>query len=117
MDKSVIKELYLHWNLLKSVFTKNLFASLAENEKLVVLDLSNNSSGIGIDDCLQEINEFFSTNKTLVHLDLSFNYFGFEQSKSISLGLEKNKTIYGFHFVGNAGYVDNRGFLIPEEIT
>lgn len=33
----------------------------------------------------------------------------------ISKALEKNKTIYGFHFSGNYGYVDSRGFLIIDE--
>ena len=29
----------------------------------------------------------------------------------IANGLKKNRTIYGFHFVGNYGYVDSKGFL------
>jgi len=31
------------------------------------------------------------------------------------MALEKNKSIYGFHFAGNVGYVDSRGFLVFEE--
>ena len=107
----------MHWNLLKAPFGKSIFAILAENDTIAVLDLSNNSMGIGVENCIEEINNFFATNKTLVHLDMSYNYFNYEQSKSLSAGLELNKTIYGFHFVGNCGYVDDRGFLIPEEIS
>jgi len=33
----------------------------------------------------------------------------------VAEGLTKNKTIYGFHFAGNSGYVDSKGFLIPAE--
>ena len=29
----------------------------------------------------------------------------------IADGLKKNRTIYGFHFLGNFGYVDSKGFL------
>jgi NLR family CARD domain-containing protein 3 len=29
--------------------------------------------------------------------------------------LKSNRTIYGFHFTGNYGYVDARGFLVVVE--
>ena len=29
--------------------------------------------------------------------------------------MENNKTIYGFHFKGNCGYIDSKGFLILKE--
>lgn len=48
----------------------------------------------------------------MIHLDLSNNHFGLEDSLEIATALVKNKTIYGFHFSGNTGYVDSRGFLI-----
>lgn len=32
----------------------------------------------------------------------------------ISESLNINKSIYGFHFYGNYGYVDNKGFLVFE---
>ncbi len=54
--------------------------------------------------------------KTLVHLDLSNNYFGKKDAISIGASMEQNHSIYGFHFQGNVGYVDAKGFLvIPEE--
>lgn len=48
------------------------------------------------------------------HLDLSNNYFETESSLKIAEALKKNKSIYGFHYSGNAGYVDSRGFLMVD---
>ena len=83
LERSVVTELYLHWNLLKAPFGKLIFANLLENERLAVLDLSNNSLGIGpgdeeCEDCIKEMNNFFETNRYLVHLDLSSNHFNYE---------------------------------------
>lgn len=63
--------------------------------------------------------EFFKKNEKVIHLDLSSNYFTVEECRQIAEGFNENKSIYGFHFFGNFGYVDNRGFLIlnNEEIV
>ena len=53
----------------------------------------------------------FKTNERIIHLDLSNNNFSLDESKKISEGLKTNNSIYGFHFEGNYGYIDNRGFL------
>ena len=116
LETSPCKELYLHWNNFKYQFGKIVFPVLgAEEEELFVLDLSNNSLGTpGPDNCIAETCEFLKNNKTLIHLDLSYNCFSFAASKEIAEALENNKTIYGFHFLGNQAYVDNRGFIVPE---
>ena len=54
-------------------------------------------------------------NRTLLHADFSENNFSEEESKTIGEGLEKNKKIYGFHFSGNYGYIDSKGFLKVEQ--
>lgn len=54
-------------------------------------------------------------NKSLLHVDLSFNNFTLNESTEIANGLKKNRTIYGFHFLGNYGYVDAKGFLKFDE--
>ena len=52
----------------------------------------------------------------LIHLDLSFNNFNLEESKIIQKSLLENHILFGFHFRGNYGFVDNKGFLIiPED--
>jgi len=68
--------------------------------------------------------ETLSNNTSIVHLDLSNNSFNLKDSQSISNSLyviffnfqyifyKYNKTIYGFHFSKNHGYVDQYGFLI-----
>jgi len=55
--------------------------------------------------------EFLKNNYNLVHLDLSYNPFSYEDSVLISEALKNNKTLLGFHFIGIFGHVDNRGFL------
>lgn len=48
-------------------------------------------------------------------MDLSNNNFSLNDSIEISKALEDNHTIYGFHFSGNYGYVDSRGFLVVDK--
>lgn len=83
-----------------------------------MLDLSFNHLGqeetnkkIVKEDSIPGIIEFFKNNTTIIHLDISYNNFTLQESKIISQCLKKNKTIVGFHFEGNHGYVDCHGFL------
>ena len=65
-----------------------------------MLDLSWNSLGISRE-CAESISDFISDrSKKLIHLDLAFNKFMFEESTIISQSLKGNKTIFGFHFEG-----------------
>ena len=54
-------------------------------------------------------------NNTVIHLDLSNNHFTYADCLLISDAISINKSIYGFHFYGNYGFVDNKGFLIIED--
>lgn len=47
-------------------------------------------------------------------MDFSNNNFNLEDCIRIGESLNKNHTLYGFHFVGNYGYIDTRGFLVIE---
>ena len=107
-----IQELYLHWNLFKTPGGIKIFQGILENESLMVLDFSWNAIGSGTPSVVKEIVEFLKTNDKVIHLDLSNNNFSRDESKQISEGLVNNHSIYGFHFVGNYGHVDSRGFLI-----
>lgn len=49
----------------------------------------------------------FSTNKSLIHVDISNNKIELNDCEIISEGLKQNHSILGLHFRGNAGYVDN----------
>jgi len=105
--ESALKELYLFWNQLRGDSGVVIFPALAANTSLKVLDLSCNSLGLGLD-CAAQLAGFLTTNASVVHLDISQNYFPKDASTVIALALETNKTIYGFHFSGNWGYVDSR---------
>ena len=52
-----------------------IFDSLISNENLLVLDLSYNSLGSGSGKVVEKLSEFFSKNKSLLHLDLTSNHF------------------------------------------
>ena len=55
--------------------------------------------------------DFLKHNTAIKHLDLSLNKFNLKECFQISNALSFNKTILGFHFVGNIGIVDFNGFL------
>lgn len=59
--------------------------------------------------------DFFQKNSSVLHLDLSKNHFSFNDCQKIAEGLEENHSIYGFHFLGNFGYVDCYGFLCLDD--
>lgn len=50
-------------------------------------------------------------NESLVHVDISFCEIDKKNSKVIAAALENNHTIYGFHYEGNSGAVDRKGYL------
>ena len=97
-----IKEIGLKWNKLNAVAGNKFAEVLVDNKELRVLDLSWNSLGIRPTDKLNPKNpkkpEFtmkegdigrawglmFIENKTLVHLDLSFNKIDEKETNLIS---------------------------------
>ncbi|CAD8053199.1 unnamed protein product [Paramecium primaurelia] len=106
-----IAELYLHFNKLNGIAAVQIFNNMHKSN-LKVLDLSQNSLGIGYD-WSQSFNKMVQLNKELIHFDLSFNKIDYQITCQIAEGLKKNKSILGFHYTGNCGYVDPKGFLIP----
>lgn len=105
-----IKQLFLHWNLIKPNGGKLLFQALAINQYVISFDISFNTLG-----CHQDANLFTSgwnqfclENKVLLHLDLSFNNFSHEQLKQMSVSLKQNHTLLGIHLVGvNGAKINN----------
>ena len=59
--------------------------------------------------------EAFAANKSLIHVDLSNNKIDLDDCEIIAEGLKINHSILGIHFRGNAGYVDNQGFVVAAE--
>ena len=109
-----LEELYLQWNQIKSGGGINLVNGLKSASKLKVLDLSWNSLGQNGSQFAKAFAAYIGANTTLVHLDLSNNYVTIEDAKVLAEELKNNHTLYGFHFQGNVGYVDHKGFLIVD---
>jgi len=112
---------------------------LCDNRDIKVLDLSWNQLGVKpfkrkkvgrIKAGMKEYINFkkgdigkawgtmFIENKGIVHLDLSFNRFGYEDTKQMELDLKMNHTIIGLHFKGNKANedpiisrIDSLGFI------
>lgn len=109
-----LKELYLRRNKLTGVAGTNLFQGLLLNSTLKVLDLSWNI--LTMKSCADAIAKVLKQDScSLTHLDLSFNNFSFKESEIIANGLLSNHQLYGFHFEGNFGYMNAKGFLIFPE--
>ena len=50
----------------------------------------------------------------MTHLNVSHNQLGVEDCKIISGSLKENHNLMGLHVEGNMGWIDSKGFLIPE---
>ena len=42
---------------------------------------------------------------------MSYNDFDSKEVEIFKKGLDSNKSIYGIHFMGNEGEIDNNGFV------
>ncbi|CAD8112195.1 unnamed protein product [Paramecium sonneborni] len=106
-------ELYLGYNYLNASAGTTIWKAMYKNTSVKILDLSHNN--IASLECAQSINKAVSRPyNELLHVDLSFNKFTYPQAQIISEALQKNETIYGFHFEGNQAElcVNANGFLI-----
>ena len=55
--------------------------------------------------------ECFKKNKTLIHVDISYNSIRLNDMSMIGESLVQNHTILGIHIMGNEGEVDKKGFI------
>jgi len=115
---SILAEIYLAWNNISSVGGEPLFRVLAKNESVRVFDICMNSLGSNMkvykknaNTFLEALCTFFTTNKKVLHLNLNNNGFSYEECQKIAEAVNKNNTIYGFHFSGNYGYTDFLEYL------
>ncbi|CAD8105716.1 unnamed protein product [Paramecium sonneborni] len=112
-QNDTLLELYMRWNSIKGSGGCEIFKVLQANKNIKVLDFSYNLLGAG-NIIITALKDFIIENKTVQHLDLSANGFTYQDCLQISEALKSNHSIYGFHFRGNFGYVDSKGFLIIE---
>jgi len=115
MKNDTLEELYLYMNVIQSEGAITLFNGLKKNNSIRVLDLSWNTIGANERGLGKAFFELFSTNNSLVHCDFSFNKISYQTTEQAAKGLEENHTIYGLHWLGNEGYIDTEGFLIPSK--
>lgn len=81
-----------------------------------MLDISWNSCGSSSSKLLEVGNAWgdgLSENRTLLHLDLSFNKILRLDSEILAQKIKINHSMYGFHYSGNDGKIDNLGFIRP----
>ena len=108
--KISLTELYFHWNRISTLGAELIFNQLQDSQHIRVVDFSWNCLGRNIIYLLETL----KNNTSLLHFDLSNNGFTLDDCVQISKALVYNKTIVGFHFLGNFGFVDNKGFLVVE---
>lgn len=76
-------EFYLHWNVISGKGGTEIFEGISRNHSLTVVDFSWNNLGVGSYSmkCAHAIGEVLSdTRKSIVHLDLSYNKFKYDES-------------------------------------
>jgi hypothetical protein len=109
-----IRYLDLHWNKIRGKGAMSLLAGINRNKSLRSLDISWNSMGRDSNFSVAEkLASTLASNTTLKHLDVSYNYFSFEECKVISEGLCSNHTLLGLHADGNNCTIDSVGFMEP----
>lgn len=114
MFNKSLSRMDLHWNQLTGRGTCTIFEGLSDNKSLIELDLSWNLIARNLDlDIITRISDIISNQKSLKHLDLSFNYLTGEDCKVLADGFCNNHEILGVHMIGNDCVVDSSGFLIP----
>ena len=74
-DNNALLKLNLHYNSIGSFGGSLIFQALADNIGLLELDLSWNSMSSHMESSAADIAEAFTINKTLKHIDLSYNRF------------------------------------------
>ncbi|CDW85738.1 UNKNOWN [Stylonychia lemnae] len=117
-DSSSLRELKMHWNKLGSNKLPTLIDALSKNKRLKVLDISWNALGSYERSDTFQVGEilgrYLNNNKSLVHLDLSFN--GLNEDDCLQLGeyLKENHTLLGLHMRGNQGMIDSLGFILKK---
>lgn len=116
IENQYLKKLDLHWNCLKDIGAMLLFEGLSRNDSLKELDLSWNAIGKKPNpDNIKKIANILPKVQGLAHLDLSFNYLTAFECTLIGEGLKNNHDILGLHLLGNEGYIDGQGFIIPSQ--
>jgi len=110
----------LSWNNIRKQGAVALFNSVNGKTTLENLDVGYNALGTFQDDEREAVHALAKMlgeedgGCSLTHLNLSHNQLGVEDCKIISSALKSNHNLMGLHVEGNMGWIDSKGFLIPE---
>ena len=110
----------LSWNNIRRQGAIDLFNSIDGKTCIESLDIGYNAIGTSTDEgrsAVHALAKMLSESDegcSLTHLNLSHNQLGLEDCEILSKALQSNHTLMGVHVEGNQGFIDSRGFLIPD---
>ena len=97
-----------------------VFDAITAKTSVESLDVGYNAIGTATDTerdavkCLAKMVGEDEGGCSLTHLNVSHNQMNAKDCEIIGKALEKNHTLMGIHVEGNQGFIDSRGFLIPD---
>ncbi|GMH85835.1 hypothetical protein TL16_g10356 [Triparma laevis f. inornata] len=110
----------LSWNNIRNAGACAVFDSITSKSSVESLDVGYNAIGTATDverdavKCLAKMVSEDDGGCSLTHLNVSHNQMNANDCEVIGKALEKNHTLMGIHVEGNQGFIDSRGFLIPD---
>ncbi|EAS04473.2 hypothetical protein TTHERM_00616480 (macronuclear) [Tetrahymena thermophila SB210] len=127
-NSMTLQELYLKWNNFRQDGGICIAQGIKKNQSLKVLDISFNNLGSHQSKKLlanekeipptigKQFAEAFTSNKKLIHLDMSNCNLESQECQLIQEAIKKNTILFGLHFEGNSNYfVDENGFINKDE--
>lgn len=110
---TILETLDIQWNQLNGTEAVCIFKGLSHNTSLKTLDISWNPIGNDkISNTIKALSVLISSNKHLIHLDLSNSNFSMEDCIIFSDCIKSNHVLKGLHFQGNYGRVDSLGYIV-----
>ena len=107
-----VSVLDLSFNSLSSGGTRKVVvAQDAKKEEEVPADYRHTHDRFECSESAWKLRQAFLHNRTLMHVDISFNAFSAEDMLTIGDGLRENHTILGCHVEGNGAKIDALGFI------
>jgi len=110
----------LSWNNIRNAGACAVFDAITAKTSVESLDVGYNAIGTATDTerdavkCLAKMVGEDEGGCSLTHLNVSHNQMNAKDCEIIGKALEKNHTLMGIHVEGNQGFIDSRGFLIPD---
>lgn len=109
-----LQTLDLSYNQIRGYGAASFARSLQINDSLTSLNLAHNGFSNSVNQvAIQSLSSSLAINKTLVHLDISYNTLKPQDILVLATGLNFNHTIRGLHIYGNDGHIDSKVFALP----